>query len=90
MLNFFFTGPRPKSEKFIQKRFKRPPKKQPITVQLNGIYPSTLTVLWKYVVTTMKKKSLMSYWDTEKDISQGNNTVIYISFQYFKVQAIIG
>ena len=47
-----------------------------------GINPSTVRVTWRYVAPTVKEEPLTGYkvrvWESDRDISEANDTVIYI------------
>ena len=47
-----------------------------------GINPSTIRVTWRYVAPSVLEEPLTGYkvrvWESDKDISQANDTVVYI------------
>ena len=47
-----------------------------------GINPSTIRVTWRYVAPTVLEEPLtgykVRYWESDKDISVANNTIVYI------------
>ena len=76
------AGPGPESERFLERTFKLRPQKPPTAVQVYGINPSTVRVTWRYVAPTVKEEPLTGYkvrvWESDRDISEANDTVIYI------------
>ena len=50
--------------------------------QVYGINPSTIRVTWRYVAPSVLEEPLtgykVRYWESDKDISVANNTVVYI------------
>ncbi len=76
------AGPGPESERFLERTFKLRPQKPPTAVQVFGINPSTVRVTWRYVAPTVKEEPLegyyVRYWESDKDISEANNTRILI------------
>ena len=50
--------------------------------QVYGINPSTIRVTWRYVAPSVLEEPLTGYkvrvWESDKDISQANDTVVYI------------
>ena len=79
---FFVPGPGPESERFLERTFKLRPQKPPTAVQVFGINPSTIRVTWRYVSPSVAEEPLTGYrvrvWESDKDISLANDTVIYI------------
>jgi len=76
------AGPGPESERFLERTFKLRPQKPPTAVQVFGINPSTIRVTWRYVAPTVLEEPLtgykVRYWESDKDISVANNTIVYI------------
>ncbi|XP_040571897.1 contactin [Lepeophtheirus salmonis] len=76
------AGPGPESERFLERTFKLRPQKPPTAVQVTGINPSTIRVTWRYVAPSVEEEPLTGYkvrvWESDMDISQANDTVIYI------------
>jgi len=76
------AGPGPESERFLERTFKLRPQKPPTAVQVFGINPSTITVTWRYVSPSVSEEPLTGYmvrvWESDKDISDANNTIVYI------------
>ena len=87
------VGPGPESERFFERTFKLRPQKPPTAVQVFGINPSTIRVTWRYVAPTVQEEPLAGYkirvWETDKDISQANDTTVYIGTYDFKLEATI-
>ena len=50
--------------------------------QVFGINPSTIRVTWRYVAPTVEEEPLsgykVRYWESDKDISVANDTIVYI------------
>ena len=88
-----FLGPGPESERFIERTFKMRPQKQPTAVNVFGINPSTIKVTWRYVAPTVQEEPLtgytIRYWESDKDVSQANETNVYIGSWDFKLEATI-
>jgi hypothetical protein len=76
------AGPGPESERFLERTFKLRPQKPPTAVQVYGINPSTIRVTWRYVSPSVEEEPLTGYkirvWESDKDISVANDTIIYI------------
>merc|ERR1711862_395084 len=87
------AGPGPESERFLERTFKLRPQKPPTAVQVYGINPSTIKVTWRYVAPTVQEEPLTGYkirvWESDKDISQANDTTVYIGTYSFKLEATI-
>jgi Fibronectin type III domain len=87
---FLRLGPGPESERFLERTFKLRPQKPPTAVQVFGINPSTIRVTWRYVSPSVAEEPLTGYrvrvWESDKDISLANDTVVYIGN---KLEAII-
>merc|ERR1711997_1189333 len=87
------AGPGPESERFFERTFKLRPQKPPTAVQVFGINPSTIRVTWRYVAPTVQEEPLAGYkirvWETDKDISQANDTTVFIGTYDFKLEATI-
>lgn len=53
-----------------------------LVFQVYGINPSTIRVTWRYVAPSVLEEPLTGYkvrvWESDKDISQANDTVVYI------------
>ena len=92
-LKYCFLGPGPESERFLERTFKLRPQKPPTAVQVYGINPSTIKVTWRYVAPTVQEEPLTGYkirvWESDKDISQANDTTVYIWTYSFKLEATI-
>merc|ERR1712045_299154 len=76
------AGPGPESERFLERTFKLRPQKPPTAVNVFPINPSTIRVTWRYVAPTVLEEPLtgykVRYWESDKDISVANNTIVYI------------
>jgi hypothetical protein len=50
--------------------------------QVYGINPSTIRVTWRYVAPSVLEEPLtgymVRYWESDKDISVANNTIVYL------------
>ncbi|QQP38385.1 Uncharacterized protein FKW44_018949, partial [Caligus rogercresseyi] len=68
--------------RFLERTFKLRPQKPPTAVHVTGINPSTIRVSWRYVAPSVEEEPLTGYkvriWESDQDISQANDTVIYI------------
>ena len=66
----------------MERTFKLRPQKPPTAVQVYGINPSTIRVTWRYVSPSVEEEPLTGYkirvWESDKDISVANDTIIYI------------
>ena len=51
-------------------------------LQVYGINPSTIRVTWRYVAPSVLEEPLtgykVRYWESDKDISVANDTIVYI------------
>lgn len=51
-------------------------------MQVYGINPSTIRVVWRYVGVTMEEEPIIGYkvrvWESDQDMSTANDTVILI------------
>ena len=53
-----------------------------LCLQVYGINPSTIRVTWRYVAPSVLEEPLtgymVRYWESDKDISVANNTIVYL------------
>lgn len=75
--DFFFTF-----IAFAERTYRKAPQKPPSSVQLYGVNPSTVRVVWRYVGVTMEEEPIQGFkvrvWESDQDMSTANDTIILI------------
>lgn len=59
LLNFFLSF-------FIERTFRKAPQKPPSSVHINGVNPSTVNVIWRYVAPSLDEEPVSGYKVSEK------------------------
>lgn len=74
------AGEGPESERYIERTYKKAPQKPPFSVQVYGVNPSMVRVVWRYVNPSPEEEPLQGYkiriWESDQDISTANDTII--------------
>lgn len=85
------AGEGPESERYLERTFRKAPQKPPSSVNVYGIDPSTVRVVWRYVGVTLEEEPIQGYkvrvWETDQDMSRANDTVVLIGN---KLEAYVG
>uniref|UniRef100_A0A1B6CPI8 Contactin n=1 Tax=Clastoptera arizonana TaxID=38151 RepID=A0A1B6CPI8_9HEMI len=76
------AGEGPESERFLEKTFRKAPQKPPSSVQVYGINPTQVRVVWRYVAPTLEEEPLIGYkvrvWEIDQDMSTANDTKVIV------------
>lgn len=76
------AGEGPESERYMERTYRKAPQKPPSSVNVFGINPSTVRVVWRYVGVTLEEEPIQGYkvrvWETDQDMSRANDTYVYI------------
>ncbi|XP_066907076.1 contactin [Halyomorpha halys] len=74
------AGEGPESERFLEKTYRKAPQKPPSSVNVYGIDPSTVRVLWRYVQPSLDEEPVIGYkvrvWEIDQDMSTANDTIV--------------
>ncbi|XP_011135668.2 contactin [Harpegnathos saltator] len=74
------AGEGPESERFLERTYRKAPQKPPSSVNVYGVNPSTVRVVWRYVQPSLEEEPLIGYkirvWDRDRDMSTANDTII--------------
>uniref|UniRef100_A0A224X5J2 Putative receptor mediating netrin-dependent axon guidance n=1 Tax=Panstrongylus lignarius TaxID=156445 RepID=A0A224X5J2_9HEMI len=74
------AGEGPESERYLEKTYRKAPQKPPSSVNVFGIDPSTVRVVWRYVQPSSEEEPLQGYkirvWEVDQDMSTANDTII--------------
>lgn len=67
---------------YIERTYRKAPQKPPSSVQVYGVNPSTVRVVWRYVGVTLEEEPIQGYkvrvWESDQDMSRANDTIITI------------
>lgn len=65
-----------------ERTYRKAPQKPPSSVQVYGVNPSTVRVVWRYVGVTLEEEPIQGYkvrvWESDQDMSRANDTIIAI------------
>lgn len=65
-----------------ERTYRKAPQKPPSSVQVYGVNPSTVRVVWRYVGVTMEEEPIIGYkvriWEQDQDMSTANDTIVKI------------
>lgn len=65
-----------------ERTYRKAPQKPPSSVQLYGVNPSTVRVVWRYVGVTMEEEPIKGYkvrvWESDQDMATANDTIIWV------------
>lgn len=74
------AGEGPESERDLQLTYRMAPQKPPSSVNVYGVNPSTVRVVWRYVQPGEEEEPLLGYkirvWEVDQDMSTANDTII--------------
>ncbi|XP_033366000.1 contactin isoform X1 [Bombus vosnesenskii] len=74
------AGEGPESERYLERTFRKAPQKPPSSVNVYGVNPSTVRVVWRYVQPSLEEEPLIGYkirvWELDQDMSTANDTII--------------
>ncbi|XP_012285560.1 contactin [Orussus abietinus] len=74
------AGEGPESERYLERTYRKAPQKPPSSVNVYGVNPSTVRVVWRYVQPSQEEEPLIGYkirvWEVDQDMSTGNDTII--------------
>lgn len=82
VMAFNSAGEGPESERQLERTYRKAPQKPPASVQVQGINPSTIRVVWRYVQAYDDEEPIIGYkvrvWETDQDMSTANDTITKI------------
>lgn len=82
VMAFNSAGEGPESERYLERTYKKAPQKPPSAVHVEGINPSTVRVVWRYVSAAYDEEPLLGYkvrvWESDQDMSTANDSYIPI------------
>lgn len=74
------AGEGPESERYLERTYRKAPQKPPSAVNVFGVNPSTVRVVWRYVQPSLEEEPLIGYkirvWEVDQDMSTANDTII--------------
>ncbi|KAK1129512.1 hypothetical protein K0M31_019233 [Melipona bicolor] len=74
------AGEGPESERYLERTYRKAPQKPPSSVNVYGVNPSTVRVVWRYVQPSLEEEPLIGYkirvWELDQDMSTANDTII--------------
>ncbi|KYN31788.1 Contactin [Trachymyrmex septentrionalis] len=74
------AGEGPESARFLERTYRKPPQKPPSSVNIYGVNPSTIRVVWRYVTPSLEEEPLIGYkirvWEYDQDMSTANDTIV--------------
>lgn len=76
------AGEGPESERYLERTYRSAPQKPPSSVNIFGINPSTIRVVWRYIAPSQDEEPVQGYkiriWETDQDMTTANDTVVPI------------
>lgn len=79
------AGEGPESERYLERTFKKAPQKPPSSVQVYGINPSTIRVVWRYVSPSQDEEPVKGFkirvWEADQDMVTANDTFVQLGRQ---------
>lgn len=76
------AGEGPESERYLERTYRHAPQKPPSSVNIFGINPSTIRVVWRYIAPSQDEEPVQGYkiriWETDQDMATANDTVVLI------------
>lgn len=88
VMAFNAAGEGPESERYLERTFRHAPQKPPSSVNLFGVNPSTIRVVWRYIAPSQDEEPVQGYkiriWETDQDMSTANDTVVSIGHKLEK------
>ncbi|XP_015510203.1 contactin [Neodiprion lecontei] len=74
------AGEGPESERYLERTYRKAPQNPPSSVNVYGINPSTVKVVWRYVQPSLAEEPLIGYkirvWEVDQDMSTANDTIV--------------
>lgn len=74
------AGEGPESERYLERTYRKAPQKPPSSVNVYGINPSEVRVVWRYVQPSLEEEPLIGYkiriWEVDQDMSTANDTIV--------------
>lgn len=55
------AGEGPESERYLERTYRKAPQKPPSSVNVYGVNPSTIRVVWRYVQPSPEEEPLQGY-----------------------------
>lgn len=84
------AGEGPESERYMERTYRKAPQKPPSKVEVFGVNPKTIRVVWRMVSPTQEEEPIEGFkvrvWESDQDMSRANDTVIPVGK---KLEAII-
>ncbi|XP_055604304.1 contactin isoform X2 [Uranotaenia lowii] len=82
------AGEGPESERYLERTYRKAPQKPPSSVNIFGINPSTIRVVWRYISPSQDEEPVQGYkiriWETDQDMSTANDTLVWIGHKLEK------
>lgn len=76
------AGEGPESERYLERTYRHAPQKPPSSVNIFGINPSTIRVVWRYIAPSQDEEPVQGYkiriWETDQNMATANDTIVYI------------
>ncbi|XP_055631251.1 contactin isoform X2 [Toxorhynchites rutilus septentrionalis] len=76
------AGEGPESERYMERTYRKAPQKPPSAVNIFGINPSTIRVVWRYIAPSQDEEPVQGYkiriWETDQDMVTANDTVVWV------------
>ncbi|XP_052867950.1 contactin [Anopheles cruzii] len=76
------AGEGPESERYLERTYRKAPQKPPSSVEIKGINPSTIYVVWRYIAPSQDEEPVQGYkiriWEMDQDMTSANDTVVPI------------
>lgn len=83
------AGEGPESERYLERTYRNAPQKPPSSVNIFGINPSTIRVVWRYIAPSQDEEPVQGYkiriWETDQDMTTANDTVVNIGKKLEKI-----
>lgn len=83
------AGEGPESERYLERTYRNAPQKPPSSVNIFGINPSTIRVVWRYIAPSQDEEPVQGYkiriWETDQDMTTANDTVVPIGQKLEKI-----
>ncbi|XP_012252358.2 contactin [Athalia rosae] len=74
------AGEGPESERYLERTYRKAPQKPPSSVNVYGVNPSEVRVVWRYVQPSLEEEPLIGYkirvWEVDQDMSTANDTIV--------------
>lgn len=83
------AGEGPESERYLERTYRNAPQKPPSSVNIFGINPSTIRVVWRYIAPSQDEEPVQGYkiriWETDQDMTTANDTLVPIGQKLEKI-----